>query len=373
MNRTINIDYEFTGDYTKINPPVFLPVTKIYNLILLPVNDSKKYNIKKSDTVKILDKNTNTILNQKCLFSCDNININDQEYFYFYIANGITNPEHDQYAVVLNNETINLTTNTTNKAAKLLIGSLILDDDYSYMFDINIPLVANINNKNYIKFNITNKVNKYNYYKALTNNTILFILDSNNLELLNTINSSDSHYITIRPLYYANAPLGSLSIKISNYIGVSYNNAPEFKVFINNKSYYINSNSLNIKNLASNNYTIKIIDKNGPLIIGNLNGQEYNNNEYSIFIPLIYDDYKLDKPALPIPRDNRPPSPGLSNLMINLDNNISFELLGPNNTHKMYNGGYQSLYNISSGDYIIKYNNQFKSFYIPADTTINIP
>lgn len=370
MNR-INLDYEFTNDYTGINPPSFASVMKIYNLVLLPIIDSKQYNIKLFDKIKILDKTQNSILTQTVVFSTGHIELNYQQYFYFYIANGIQN-KHD-YALIINNEHINLVTTLHSHDAKLLIGSLVLDNDYSFMFDADIPVLLNINNS-YIKFNINNITNKYNYYQALINNTILFFLDQNNLEVLYTINNSSYiNNILIRPLFYKNFPLGSLLMNISNYTGVFNNEISEFKIFINDKSYYINGNSLNITNLTSNNYSIKIIDRFGLLTIDYLNGQLFDKEEFNVFIPLIKDNYKLDKVALPIPRNYRLPKSGLSNIMINLDYNESFELLGPNNFNKLYTTGYQSLYDISSGDYIIKFNNKIKLFTAPPNETVNVP
>lgn len=370
MRNRISIDYSFMNDYTGLNPPVFLQVMRLYNLILLPIIDDKTYNIKISDNIKILDKTTDSILRQKVVFSTGQIQLDSQNYFYFYIANGIPYQDHE-YALVLDNTNIDLQTHTNINSAKLLIGSLILSDNYSYMFDTNIPLLANIDN-HYIKFNINQIINKYNFYQGLTNNTILFILDANNFEILSRINTLN-HSILIRPLYYKDFPLGSLSINISNYSGVSNNEISEFKIFINNKSYYINSNSLNIKNLASNKYTIKIIDRLGLLDIDYLNGQLLNKDEFTISIPLIKDSYKLDKIALPIPRDYKQPSAERANLMINLDHNQPFELLGPNNFYKQYSSGYQSLYNIDSGNYIIKYNDRLQSFYVPPNEIVNIP
>lgn len=366
MNR-INIDYSITKDYTGMNPPLFLPVIKIYNLILLP--DNQLYNIKLNDSINILDITNNTPLPQKVVITTGYTIVQDQKYFYFYIANGIMVKNH-KYALILNGNTIDLETTISSHSAKLLIGSLILEDNYSYMFDTNIPLLANINN-NQVKFTINKIINKYNFYQALTNNTIL-LFDLNNIELLSQLNSTNDN-IMIRPLYYDNFPLGSLSINISNYSGVSNNITPEFKIFVDNKSYYINDNRLNIINLASNTYTIKIIDRFGLLHIDNLNGQIFDQDQFTIFIPLVQDNYKLDRVALPIPRENKAPMLGLANLMINLDHDKSFELLGPNNFYKSYSSGYQSLYNIESGHYFAKYNDKLHSFYIAPNEITHIP
>lgn len=365
------MDYKFTNDYTGMNSPSFVPVMKIYNLILLPILDNKQYNIKLSDKIKIFDKTQNSTLTQTVAFATGHIEFNSQQYFYFYIANGLLHNKHD-YAIIINNEYIDLATILHDNSAKLLIGSLILDNDYSFMFDTDIPVLLNINSS-YIKFNINNITNKYNYYQALTNNTILFFLDQNNLETLSIINNTHINNILIRPLFYKNFPLGSISINISNYTGVSNNDIPEFKIFINNKSYYINGNSLNITNLTSNTYSIKIIDRLGLLTIDYLNGQLFNKDQFNISIPLIKDNYQLDKIALPIPRNYNQPKPGLSNIMINLEHNESFELIGPNNFNKLYKNGYQSLYNVTSGDYIIRFNNKIKLFTATPNETVYVP
>lgn len=367
MNNRINIDYKITNDYSGRNSPPFLKIIKLYNLILLPYKD---YNIKLSDTINIVDKTTNSTIRQKVVFSIGDIILDQTKYFYFYIGNGITYEDHE-YALIINSEQIDLQTHLNSNSAKLLIGTLILDDNYSYMFNTNIPLLANIDNF-FIKFDINNILNKYNFYQPLVNNTILFLLDYTNFEILSALNSKNNH-ILIRSLYYKDFPLGSLYLKLSNYNGVSNNGFLEFKIFLNNKSYYLNTNSLNIINLASNNYTIKIIDRFGLLNIDFLNGQLYNRSEFTINIPLIKDNYNLNKISLPIPREYSSPVQGFSHLMINLNNDQSFQLLGPHNFHKTYNHGRQSLYNISSGKYILMYNNKLQSFDIPPNEIIEIP
>lgn len=367
---TINISYNITNDYTGINPSKYISILKIRNLILLPLEYNQTYNIKLNNTINILDKTTNTIIKQKIVFSTGQIELYSNKYIYFYIANGIPYEDHE-YAIILENSHIDLETkiHTSKHSAKLLIGSFILNNNYKYMFDTNIPILVNIDNT-IIKLNINQIINKYNFYQPLTNNTIL-LFDFNYSELLYKINSFN-YNILIRPLYYINFPLGSLSIHISDYSGVS-NNKSEFKIFVNDKSYYINSNSLNIQNLTSNTYTIKIIDRFGLLNINLLNGHILNKNEFIVYIPLIKNNYKLSNKKLPIPRSTRPPLSGLANLMINLDHDQSFELLGPNNFYRKYLNGYQSLYNIDSGNYIINYNNYFKSFYIPPNEITFIP
>lgn len=367
----ININYSLTNDYTGINSPVFISIMNIYNLILLPVNNQDVYNFKINDIIRIIDKTNNVIISQSVVFSTGYVELSSQRYYYFYIANGIKKNNHD-YAIILDDKQIDLVNNLyATNSAKLLIGSLILEDSYSYMFDKSIPLLANIDN-NYIKFNFHSMINKYNFYKALTNTTVLFVLDTDNFDLLYKLNSDYNSFL-IRPLFYKNFPLGSLSLKLSEYNGVSNKDITEFKVFVNDKSYYINSSILNINNLVSGQYTIKIIDRIGLLNIDYLNGQKFDSKEFIIDIMPIKDKYNLDTIALPIPRENKSPRQGLVNLMINLDHNQSFELLGPNNFYKLYSSGYQSLYNMSSGDYVIKYKDKLQHLSASPNEIIHIP
>ena len=228
--------------------------------------------------------------------------------------------------------------------------------------------IINIDNtENKVK--IINLYNKYNYYAANKHTTILDILDNDNFNILSLINNGAYKTKYIRPLYNTRFPLGSLSLSINNSGGV-FNT--EYKIFINNKSYLIKNNLINIKNLASGRYSIKIIDRNGILRINNLNGQPLDQDMFELLIPEVRSqDYsKNSKGTLPPLRQKTKPKKGLCNIMINLEHNQPIEIFGPNNFYQKHKSGYKILNDVADGSYTILQNDhKFATKANPNDTT----
>ena len=364
---SIDIDYQVRSDYTAIDPPKFVSILNLYNLILIPINDKNNAlcNFSISDEIKIYNKNTNKYYYQKVVLSCGYIKLSNTEYYYFYIGNGISSPP-DQLVLQHNGQNYDMSTSLDQSAnIKLLKGLLVLSDNFSYMFNTNDQAIINISDKQSL-VKITKIENKYNFYKANTNSTILHILDESNFNLLYNINNPYSTNVLIRPLCYLNSPLGGFKISIKDDIGVS-NDEFKYKIFINNKGYFIN-NVLDIKNLAGGSYSIKIIDKIGLIQIGNLNGQLVNSDSFKINIPTVKDEYKILEHKLPHLHKRLEPNTGQSNVMINLPYNKPFEIFGPNNFYRQYKYGHQAIYNVSGGEYIVKSENMTKNFFIIKNT-----
>lgn len=370
MYNRININYSLTKDYSALNQPSFVNILKIYNLVLLPITNDTVYNLSVSDEITFFDKINNTKFTQKIVISTGHITIYGLKYFYFYIGNGIP-VSNNEYSILLDDSKIDLSTRLSPiHSAKLLIGSLILDDDYQYLFDKDIPILLNIN-KQYYKTNMVDLINKYNYYAAFKNNSILLILDNNNIDILQAINN---HYLvdfSIRPLFFRDFPLGSIMLSISYSNGVLINDPLEFKILLNNKSIFLRGNTINIINLVSGQYAIKIVDRSGLLYIDHLNGQPIDKDNFSFEIQSVSDNYQLNNIALPLPRQYKQPLNGLSNLMINLNYDKSITILGPNNINYKYDNGYQSILNTIPGEYTIIQDNKSKSFILyPNHNTI---
>jgi hypothetical protein len=371
MSNRINIEYSITKDYSSLNNPNFVNILRIYNLILLPITNDTNRQPTVSDEITILNKTKNSKITQKVVLSTGYIQIFDREYYYFYIANGI--PEtNDEYCLLINNQPVELSKKLSPQhSAKILIGGLILDNDYRYMFDEKIPLLLNINNQ-YIKLSMTHMINKYNHYTALKNNTILFILNNQNINILQTINSSYLQYFMVRPLFYKDFPLGSFSMKISNYNGVLNGDGSTFNLLLNNKIIAVDGNEIYIENLVSGSYSIKIIDRTGFVYIDYLNNQLLDKDSFSFIIPSMDNSYQLGKQALPIPRQYVQPQKGLANIMINLAYDKPIQVSGPNNISYHYYSGYESISNTIPGKYIVTQEGLSRCFDVYANQTTTI-
>ena len=365
MQNRLDVDYEVKADYTQLDPPKFVPILSLYNLILIPANDQSNQdllNISVSDDIKIFNKTTNKYSDQKVILQSGFVVLQDVKYYYFYIGRGIPITKSD-FVLRYQSKNYDLTTNFDNpQSIKLLMGSLILKDNFKYMFDINNNSLIRMLDKNFI-CKIIKIDNKHNYFKANTTNTILHILDHSNLTVLQNINNPYIENLLIRPLSNPNSPLGRLMINIKDPSGVSNNNELRYKIFINNASYFTN-NVLDIKNLVGGSYSIKIIDRTGPIQIRNLNGQLINSDSFQINIPSIKDEYKTLEHKLSNLHPRLLPNKGHANIMINLQYDKSFEIFGPNNFYRKYSSGHQALYNMHHGQYTIKSENITKDFLI---------
>lgn len=362
----VDIIYSTTQDYSYQNKPQFVPVLNLYNTVLIPRIEqfNKLFNITVSDKLLFKDTINNRQLIQSVVLDKGNIKLNNIEYLYFYIGNGIRG--NSEYILEYESEIYHLSHSFSNlHDIKLLNGLLVLDDNFSYMFNDQLSSIVRINEEN-LSCAIKKVDNRFSYYKLNTNNTLLYILDNSNLNLLYAINQPYINNILIRPLYNSKFPLGSARIKIIDSNGVT-NNEPKYKIFLssqnNNDSLFVND-VLNIKNLSSGSYTIKIIDKNGPVLIRNINGIESNLDSFVIDILPVKDSYSNIQHKLPKPHYKKQPDQGLANIMINLPYNENFEIFGPNNYYKNFNNGHQALYNMKDGLYTIKTQNTSKQFEI---------
>lgn len=363
----INVDFSIKGDYTKLNPPIFYEIMNLHNTILIPKNLLSNFSINIGDQILIMDQTTNKKYTQTVVIDCGDINLGYQNYYYFYIANGLKIKNGHSYSIVLNDITIPLSlTMNMQSSAKLIIGLLILSDNYKYEFNLKENIILNIDTKQY-KLSIIDILNKFNYYVANKNTTIVNILDNKNFNNIQAINTNSIYTNKfIRPLYRQNFPLGSISIDID---GVSDN--IEYQIYLNNSGYLVNSKKITIQNLQSGQYSIKIIDRNGPVLITKLNNNSWNKDYFDINIPQIQPNIidKYNIAQLPQFYEKTQPKPGFGNLMINLDSTTPIQITGPNNFIYNSNTGYVVLNDMISGDYIIKQQNLIKTARVHTNDT----
>lgn len=338
----IDIEYTTTSDYTKLNPPKFIKPNKILNTVLIP-RESIKNPIVPTDTVTFIIGNKT--IKQKVGLDSGIIQLYNRYYYYFYIVPGLTYQFNNSYSISIENNIVQLNTYfDSSYSAKLINGLLVLPNNFNYAFNHTNYGIILYDNKN-ILTRIFKQDNKYNYYMANTNNTLLYILNNENTKSLYEINNNFQD-IYIRPLYNRNYPLGScrISSKGVNDCRLLFgNNILKFK------------NTISIEHLPVGKYNIRFLDKDNNLItINTANNKIINKDTLEINIDQkkfttttsssIVTTAHLDKPAL-----------GTSNLIINLKPyKTQFELIGPNNFYRKFYIGYQQLHNILPGEYHIK-------------------
>jgi hypothetical protein len=343
MSNRISVEYTTTKDYSINHPPQFIPSLNIYNTLLL---SSNLYNI--SDSVKIINETTGQIIEQIIGIDTDKIILADTEYYYYYIVNGIKRTYNTKYSILIGDTKTPLSTSLYSAhSPKLIMGSIILPDDYSSIFTRYSDGIINISNNN-LKIKIYDIFNRYNHYVANTTTSTLQVLHNDNLDTLQKLNDIDLSQSYIRPLFNTYFPLGSISLVLKPENGVS-NSEISYQLMLNNKSYLVNSNTIEIKNLVSGTYSIKIIDRNGPLQVYKVNNNILDSDIFTIDIHS-QDNRISATGSLLLPLNKTKPNKGLSNIMINLDSSLPIEIYG-NNFYSQSDIGILQLYNVIPGLY----------------------
>jgi hypothetical protein len=283
------------------------------------------------------------------------IDLYNKPYYYFYLIPGFPIEYNASYEIFIDDKLIKLKNYLDPVyTAKIINGLFILPNNFNYAFNHTSLAITMYNNRN-IFTHILKQENKYSYYMPNTNNTILHVLDTKNINLLSTIGNGLQD-LYIRPLFNRNYSLGSCNISIEGVDNCRI-------LFGNNISIF--KDTINIGYLPAGQYKVAFLDdKDNPITITSVNGNIIDQDSFHIKIDrrllsnqtqtsLLSKDI-LDKP-----------SPEYSNLTINLTpHNTSFELFGPNNFYRSFKKGFQQLHNIIPGEYNIKYKNITKTILV---------
>lgn len=342
----ITLEYSTTKDESILDPPQYIKLDKIYNLIIIPNTEEYKeiFNIKPSDSVIINNKY------HQVAISSGKISLNNQDYFYFYIAPGFKYQFKSEYSIKVGDTTHKLDTSFSTKySPKILYGLLILPNNFLYLFHNHKTIFVSDSTKSY-ETSLISAYNKHNFYMGNKNNTILDILRPNNYPTLKLINQDYQNEIFIRPLYNPNFPLGSLTL---TFKGVNYNCG---------------------LSIESDKYRKKIlVDPRKTFTIDNLVFGQYNINLFTETDLLFSQTIIIDKLDIPNVQSKssinnfytkNKPLKDKANLLINLPMNQEFEIKGPNNFYMKLNNGYQYLQNLTEGYYIVIGNNFEKTIYL---------
>lgn len=235
---------------------------KIYNLLLFPVQKEKIKDFHKklkSNTLVLNHKKQK--ITQNVVLDFGTVTINDIEYMYFYISPGLLDIQQATSKLMIGDEEITLYHNPEfNNQNKLLMGSIILDHNYEYLFHENDIVNLSSNNSDKI---LETKI-QYAYtisglYLSPNISTIINFLPNNShevLELLNQKNELKIQCLTTK----SNNKLGEISLYVS---GGDSNSLQVELIDSNNRVSYhhVKDHYVNITNLSHGDYKIKVFDK----------------------------------------------------------------------------------------------------------------
>lgn len=270
--KTLRLNYYTRPDYSYNAFFSYVQIERIYNLVLIP--HKLIIDINSLDKITIIKKKKK--YDHSIVFSRGEITIGNNKFYAINIAPGFRLDhllEQNNYNLVLDNNEYPLDlVLTSGDSPKLLIGNLILSDNFYNRFNDNDNIELNINNKN-ISAKINSRFNKYNYYMAEKITTILEILDYN---IIYNLNSN-----TI----YNSCLVRSLDTKTTDRKGSIildfYDSPKDLIVTLSSHNNKIIKNTEDIEsklyftNLDKNNYIVEIFNKYD---MDNKYTINYNNN-----------------------------------------------------------------------------------------------
>jgi hypothetical protein len=294
--KTIRLNYYTRPDYSYNAFFLYVQIERIYSLILIP--QKLITNINTIDKIKIINQKKK--YEQSVVFCKDELTVGNNKFYAINIAPGFRVDhllEKNNYSLVLDNNEYKLDlVLTSSDSPKLLIGNLILSDNFYNRFNDNDNIELNINNKN-IRAKIKNRFNKYNYYIGEKITTVLELLDYNTIYNLNS------------NIIYSSCTVRSLDTKTTKRKGSIildfYDPPTDLMVSLSSHNTKVIKNTENIgsklyfTNLEKNNYIIEIFNKYD---IDNKYSINYNNN--------IVDKLNIEVPEF-IDRNNIIQSQGL--------------------------------------------------------------
>ena len=243
---------------------------KIYNLLLFPVKKDKIKDFhKKLKSNNLVLNHKNQKITQNIVLDFDIVTINNIEYMYFYISPGLLAIQQATSKLSIGDEEITLHHNPEfNNQNKLLMGSIILDQNYEYLFHEN-DVVNLFNNDKSLQTKIKYAYTMSGLYLSPNISTIINFLPNNSdqvLELLNQKNDLKIQCLTTK----SNNKLGEISLYVSG--GHTDSLQVELVDSRHNASYHhVKNHYVNISNLPYGDYKIKVFDKFNT-------AQEYNRS-----------------------------------------------------------------------------------------------
>lgn len=281
--RPISVNVSKFNDYS--TKSLFDPVEEvkiIYNLLLLPLNKSADYSDILSSDIAI--KNGSNKVEQKICMDYGNVIIDDQEYQYYYISPGIEKPQSVKTKLLLNDREMNLEHVFGSGRAKLVIGSIIISNDYSFAYkNMDIIRISESLDSNYIDTQIKQVFIKSGLYFSNNISTILNLIYNNTIDLdpiffINKHKNLSTQSLTTK----SNYRLGSITCHVSNadknsLIATLTNELEDTETFSFDNKYHLTMN-----NLRYGKYILRIKDNNSNASI--YNNEFINSDTFEIDI-----------------------------------------------------------------------------------------
>lgn len=284
-----NVNHYTIPDYNSKNFYGLSPVEKIYNTILIPIDDYPEFNaITIGSKINIIYKDNKipqSVITEPYLCKIYGIN-----YLKISIATGVRLQGllpfvYDKYSMEYKSNSYKTSLIfDKSRQCKLLIGSLILSDNYFFAFNSGDTIQIFIDNESEIG-NIFTVNNYYNYYLPLKYTTVLDLNPSYNTESLSFLNSYSNNIQNLKVRSLTTKPnmtKGSLRLDIKGVTGNRY------KVLIANKTsnysdLFYTDNLLEIDNLTEGSYFVRINDQDNDRPY-RINGQLNNQHIFQIDI-----------------------------------------------------------------------------------------
>ena len=299
----IHADYTTTADYSAHSYFPVVPVEYVHNLILIPSEIFPELSsISLGDSVTLLHKKRpNVKLNQSVVLECGNVNIFNKNYYYFYIGIGIRissfiSLAENDYELYYGDKhyPLNLVFNNQYSGCKLLVGALVLPDNYNYCFNQKDQIGIYTNNQIHTAI-ADNILNRANVYFPLKMNTIILPSLETHTSLLSLLNSrSTTKEISVRSLTTKpNMTLGTLDLNIyePNTTTKGVSNSYSYTVdcvgiYHQYTNRFYTDNTLKIKDLPTGKYYVSIRDRDNryPELIN-----KRSNNNQDLFVIEIVD------------------------------------------------------------------------------------
>lgn len=291
---------------------------KVYNMLLIP---KEKHNIstfyKNLINNELKLKHKTKISQQNITLDHGSVIINDINYMYFYINPGLNGIQKATSELIVGDKKINLNHSCEfSNQSKLLIGSVILDKNYEYLFHDK-DLVEIFNDQKSIQAEISYSYTKTGLYLSPNISTIVNFLPNHTDDILNILNNQKNLQIKCLTTK-SNSKKG----EISGYVSGGDKDSIRIELLDSNNQityHNIHDHHIHIKDLRYGSYKLKILDDHN--VCEDINGQIINDGFYNIDIHSSFEEEQVVSQQLNINKYHIPSH------MLNNYNNIPNKLL----------------------------------------------
>lgn len=258
----LSVTTRILNDYSSMALYDPVEVTRIHNLLLIPKIKTNLISINETQSITI--KQGGSEYTQKVCMDYGETIIDGISYYYYYITPGLNINKLSKLKLIINDVSYDIDNfYSKNKNIKLLIGSLILQNDFSFNFK-NQDLVEISCTEDQVMTQLSSVYVRSGMYISNNLYTILNLIHAGTTDVspINIVNRDQQDKIYIQSLTTKkNNRLGSITCYVSN------GDQASLKAILSNQNNDIleipfnNKNYINIENLTYGNYSLVIKDK----------------------------------------------------------------------------------------------------------------